>query len=260
MLPGLRHGQKIPPSLGRISRAISMAISIKTIENPSSCNALGDFFQRCARPGFLPRSLYPRRVIEGKVPPMDEVLEEWFIREILSHEAALTRYIARAWPNAADVPDLRQEIYVRVLETAEKARPAAPKYFLFTVARNLIIDRARRKRIVPIDLLQDCDSLNVLVDEVSPERRAGSFQQLVSLVGAFERLPQRCREVLWMKKIQDLSQKEIAGRLGLKEGTIEAHLVRGMRLLTKHFHEGAELDPGVAKRAGRSTEELQHGD
>jgi RNA polymerase sigma factor (sigma-70 family) len=191
---------------------------------------------------------------------MDEALEEWFIREILSHEAALTRYIGRAWPNSADVPDLRQEIYVRVLETAENAPPASPKYFLFTVARNLIIDRARRQRIVPIDLLQDCDSLDVLVDEVSPERSAGSFQQLVNLVAAFERLPQRCREVLWMKKIEDLSQKEIAGRLGVKEGTVEAHLVRGMRLLAKHFHEGAEFGQESARRGVRSTEELLHGD
>jgi RNA polymerase sigma factor (sigma-70 family) len=188
---------------------------------------------------------------------VDEALEEWFAREILSHEAALTRYIAHAWANPADVQDLRQEIYIKVLEAAEKSRPLAPRFFLFTLAKNLLVDRARRNRIVPIDLLQDCDSLNVLIDEVSPERRAGSFQQLTKLVGAFDRLPQRSREVVWMRKIEGLAQKDIAERLKIAEGTVEAHLVRGMRLLTQLFY-GEEAKTSSEGGRRRSEHESQH--
>jgi RNA polymerase sigma factor (sigma-70 family) len=192
------------------------------------------------------------------VAAMDEALEGWFVREILAHEGALTRYLARAWSNAADVADLRQEVYVKVLEAAEKARPASPKYFLFAVARNHVADRGRRSRIVPIDFLQDCDSLNVLMDEMSPERRMGSFQQLERLLDAFENLPDRCREVVWLRKIEDLAQKEIARRLNIAEGTVEAHLVRGMRLLTRWFYQDETADAASPERE-KADRESQRG-
>lgn len=192
------------------------------------------------------------------VPSVDDLLEAWFVREILAHEGALTRYLSRAWSNPADVADLRQEVYVKVLEAAERVRPTSPKYFLFAVARNHLTDRGRRSRIVPIDLLQDVDALDVPMDEMSPERRAGSFQQLERLMDAFEHLPDRCREVVWLRKIEDLAQKEIAARLKIAEGTVEAHLARGMRLLTQRFYadEAAE-SRSVDDRKGER--ESQHG-
>ena len=188
---------------------------------------------------------------------MDETIEHWFVREILAHEAALTRYIARAHRTSADVQDLRQEIYIKVLEAAEKSRPTSPRYFLFTCAKHLLIDHARRSRIVRIDLLQDCDGLNVLVDEVSPERSTGSFQQLQRLLDAFEQLPDRCREVVWLRKIEDLPQKDIAGRLGIAEATVEAHLVRGMRLLTGLFY-ATEAGDGSAAGSTNAPQESRH--
>jgi len=45
---------------------------------------------------------------------MKRELDQWFANEILPHEAALTRYLKRVCPNSADVPDLRQEVYVRI--------------------------------------------------------------------------------------------------------------------------------------------------
>src|SRR5688572_26316292 len=101
---------------------------------------------------------------------MSTSLDDWFVREILPHEAALLRYLARLCPDAADVQDIRHDAYVRILEAAERLRPIAPKSLLFKTARRLLIDRIRRSRIVPIDLREDLDDLNVLVDEVTPER------------------------------------------------------------------------------------------
>lgn len=187
---------------------------------------------------------------------MGETLEDWFIREILSHEAALTRYLTHAWSNAADTPDLRQEIYIRVLEAAQKSRPLAPRYFLFTLARNLVIDLRRRTRVVSIDPSQESELSNVLTDEVSPERRVGSLQQLVRLLDAFEQLPGRCREVVWLRKIEDMPQKEIAERLKLAEGTVEGHLVRGMRILTRLFY-ATDADYGMDS-GNKTSERSRH--
>lgn len=107
---------------------------------------------------------------------MDDTLEQWFAREILAHEQSLVRYLTRVWPNRDDVPDLRQEIYIRIFECAQKTRPDLPKSFLFTTARHLMTDRLRRSRIIFIGARRDLDELNVLVDELS--RRGRGIQPL----------------------------------------------------------------------------------
>jgi RNA polymerase sigma factor (sigma-70 family) len=164
---------------------------------------------------------------------MDAQFEAWFVCEILAHEAALTRFLRRPWLNSSDVADLCHDVYIRVLEAAERQKPISPRAFLFTTARNLLIDRTRRSRVVPISLLQEVDSPNVITDDISPERSISGLQQLLRLTQAFESLPERCKEVVWMRKIEDIPQKQIAQRLGIAESTVEAHLVRGMRLLTQ---------------------------
>src|SRR5438105_829416 len=126
-----------------------------------------------------------------------DALDDWFTREILPHEAALVRYLARICPNSADIQDIRHDAYVRILEAADRFRSVSPKSLLFKTARNLVIDRARRNRVVPIDLQEDLDDLNVLVDEVTPERQASIRQQLINVSRAFNSLPAKCREALW---------------------------------------------------------------
>jgi RNA polymerase sigma-70 factor (ECF subfamily) len=190
---------------------------------------------------------------------MFRALDDWFTREILPHEAALLRYLARICPNPADIQDIRHDAYVRILEAADRFRPTAPKSLLFKTARRLVIDRARRNRIVPIDLREDLDELNVLVDEVTPERRASIRQQLVSASNAFNRLPDKCREVVWLRRVDGLSQKETAARLGISEGTVEKHLMRGARLLSD-FLTSPDEPAKTKEQSSKTTDETQYGE
>lgn len=181
---------------------------------------------------------------------MSRELDQWFVTQILCHEAAITRYLRRVWRNSAEIADLRQEVYIRVYESAAKALPALPKSFLFTTARNLMVDRLRHERIVSIDYTQDFDALNVLADELAPERCLNARQELTRLSDALDELSDACRAVIWLRRVEGLSQKEAAARLGMPEGTVESHLSRGMRALMSTVLEGAktksqEARPGV---------------
>ena len=170
---------------------------------------------------------------------MEEPLDVWFKREILSQEESLTRFLSRVWSRRDEVPDIRQESYARVYEAAQKERPQAPKAFLFTTARHLMVDRVRRERIVSIRAGGENEYLNVLVDEISPEQRAVAEEELARLARAFDRLSTKCREVVWLRRVRELSQKEVAGRLGLSEKTVEKHLRTGARLLAKYMYASA---------------------
>ncbi len=170
---------------------------------------------------------------------MQSPLDAWFVREILIHEEALTRYLQRCWPHRDDIHDLRQEVYIRVYEAAGKALPASPKSFLFASTRNLITDRLRRGRVVSIETMGDLEPLHVLVDEVSPERRFDGRQALRRLSEAFDSLPDRCRQVLWLRRVEELPQKVVASQLGISEKTVEKHVAKGIRLVADHFYGGA---------------------
>lgn len=170
---------------------------------------------------------------------MGDLLDTWFKREILIHEAILMRFISRLWPRHDEVADIRQETYARVYEAAREARPQSPKAFLFATARHLMADRIRRERIVSIRAGGDIDYLNVLVDEISSEQRVGAHQELARVTQAFDRLSAKCREVVWLRRVKGLSQKEAAEQLGLTEKTVEKHLRNGTRQLAHYLREDA---------------------
>ena len=190
---------------------------------------------------------------------MDDRLDDWFAREILVHEAALSNYLRRCWPYRDDLHDLRQEVYVRVYESAGKALPTAPKSFLFTTARNLMADRLRRNRVVSIETVGDFESLNVLVDEVTPERWSSGRQTLKRLAEAFDRLPTRCREVVWLRRVEELPQKEVAMRLGISEKTVEKQIAKGARLIAEYFYGADPLAPAQAGDQALSGNGTGHG-
>lgn len=167
---------------------------------------------------------------ETLVPASD--LEAWFIREVLPLEADLMQFLRRSWQNTVDIEDLCQEVYVRTYETAQERIPRPARPFVFTIARNLVIDRARREQVVPIEAVADLEHLGVALDTPSPERVALARDELRLLQAAIDRLPPRRREVVILGRIEGLTGREIAARLGVTEQTVGEHLTEGIRALT----------------------------
>ena len=173
-------------------------------------------------------------------------LDEWFAVEILPHEPALMRFLARHWRDPTELCDLRQEIYVRLYEAAKVSRPRQPRAFLFATARNLMSDRIRRGRVVSFEVVADFEASNVFIDDDhSPERQESARQELQRLTNALIRLPPRCREVIWLRRVKGLSQKEVASTMHIAEGTVEKQVAKGMRLLAQMLSE--ETDPLEAR-------------
>lgn len=153
------------------------------------------------------------------------------------------RFMARVWSNPSEVHDLCHDTYIRVYEAAAKARPVSPRGFLFATARHLMADRVRRARIVSIEVRGDLETLNVLVDDISPEQRANASQDLWRLAQAFGSLPDTCREVMWLIKVEELTHKQIAERLGLTPKAVEKRIERGVRLLEQAYFSSDGLAP-----------------
>ncbi|MCD9033166.1 sigma-70 family RNA polymerase sigma factor [Luteimonas sp. Y-2-2-4F] len=191
---------------------------------------------------------------------MDNPLDEWFAREILVHEPALMRYLLRWWPHRDEVPDLRQEVYVRVYEAAARALPQQPKSLLFTTARNFMTDRWRRNRVVPLEALGELPLPSVLVDEITPDRSLAAQRELRCLVRAFDRLPARRREVLWLRRVEELPIKEIAERMGITPKTAENHLALATQAIADMVLGGSDRPLRAARPESGHGQEDGHGE
>jgi len=158
-------------------------------------------------------------------------VDAWFVREVLPLEAALMQFLHHNWRNKSEIADLRQDIYERVCQAAQIQLPRQTKAFVFTTARNLLIDRVRAARIIPIEAAVDWETLNVAMDAPGPDRVMLAREELRLLQAALDRLAPRCREAIVLKQIEGLSRREIAARMGVGEETVKMHLTNGMRAL-----------------------------
>jgi len=163
-------------------------------------------------------------------------LRNWFAREVLPHEATLVQFLRRNWRDKSEIEDLLQEVYVRVYEAARKELPQSAKPFVFTIARNLLINRFRQQQVVAIEAVADLDTLEVSADDPAPDRAAIAREEFRRLQAAIDRLPPRCREAITLGRIEGLTGREIAHRMGISEAAVSKHLARGMSILSDLLH------------------------
>lgn len=182
-------------------------------------------------------------------------LNAWFVEQVLPLQGMLERFLRRNWRDMDEISDLRQEVYARVYDGCASKRPESAQAFLLTTARNLLIDRARRTQIVSIDTYADMDAIVTTLDELSPERHVAARSELKLLQLALNLLPARCREVIELRKIEGLSQREVATRMGITEDTVERQVSKGVRALASALHDtdtgGAVPGFGMRLRMGR---------
>ena len=143
----------------------------------------------------------------------------------------------RAWlqsrfPELSDIDDIVQESFVRVLAAREKQDIQSPKAFFFATARNLAVEHFRRARIANTETLGAMDELSVLVDGENVFETVVRNQEIELMTAAIQSLPKRCRQVMTLRNVYGLSQKEIAEQLGISVRTVEAQVTIGVRRCT----------------------------
>ncbi|MEK7075848.1 MAG: RNA polymerase sigma factor [Patescibacteria group bacterium] len=112
--------------------------------------------------------------------------------------------------------DLTQETFVKTWQALEKGKEVYNmKAFLYKVATNLIIDYYRKHKEVSLDDLQEKG-----VDFVKESRQAPDFMDLQVVLREVHSLPEKYRQVLMMRYIEDLSVIEIADMISVSENTV----------------------------------------
>jgi RNA polymerase sigma factor (sigma-70 family) len=141
----------------------------------------------------------------------------------------------RAGHDAA--PDLVQEVFARAAGSAQASRLANPAAFLRRIARNLLIDRARRRA-----------ANNVLVFPLEEQRDAACAPQqewgleaedLLRLYQeAVDSLPEKTRRVFLMHRVDEFSYRDIHEDLGISIATVEYHMMKALAHIARRVDAG----------------------
>lgn len=153
------------------------------------------------------------------------------LREALQAEGLLRACLFRFARNAADVEELLQETYARLLTStaAEHVEVRSVQAFALTIARNVALGWIRHRDVVPIRLVSDLAALDVLDESARVEEIVNAHQELTLLAECVAELPERCRQAFTLRRVYGFTQQEIAQRLRIEESTVEQLLARAVR-------------------------------
>lgn len=154
----------------------------------------------------------------------------WFKTQILPHEAALRRRLVSL--RIPDVEDVVSEVLTRAYSSDNWRRMDQGRALVFQIARNLMVDAARRHAIVSIDFMADLEALHLDDGQPGPEAAVAARDELRRLQKVLDSLPPQPRRVFLMRRVQDLSPQEIAVELRLSVSTVEKHLAKAMVAVT----------------------------
>ncbi|HWY60365.1 MAG TPA: sigma-70 family RNA polymerase sigma factor [Rhizomicrobium sp.] len=156
---------------------------------------------------------------------MSTILETY-----LENEVALKRYLRRFFRSREVADDLAQEAFLRAFAAESGHIIDSPKAFLFKVAKNLALNELARQSTMAIEPLGDFEALEVLEDnsQAAVDDVVDSRERFRLLARAITALPPQCAKVFILRKMQGLSQKEIAVRLNISVRTVENHVALGL--------------------------------
>jgi len=164
----------------------------------------------------------------------------WLARNVLPHEALIRSKLGTLSFHGLDVEDVIQEMYARLLSQPSLEAIRYPRQYAIQTAKAIVIDHIRHMRVISITSSGSLEMLDTPVPEANTEERLEFQGEIVAVADALAQLPPMCRETLILRRMEGLSQREIAQRLKISEKTVEKHMANGVRLLIKIFGRGGK--------------------
>jgi RNA polymerase sigma factor (sigma-70 family) len=160
--------------------------------------------------------------------------EEQGDANLLHYQKTIRHFFFRRVPAQWDVEDLVQESVARFIVASRRDSLQQPLGYLFRIARNLLIDHARRDAVaVPVTNAPE-EELQVAVR--AEQEDALHLADLQSaLDAALDELPLKCREAFILRRFHAMDTPAIAERLNVSHRMVQKYLIRAMEHLRQRL-------------------------
>lgn len=141
---------------------------------------------------------------------------------------------SRSLGSRQDAEDVTQQVFVSAWQSRGTLRPsesALPAWLIGIARRRVADEYARRARAARTS--RAVAAVEGATTEVDGREVADRLVDRVLLREAVEQLSEPRRTVLHLAYVEDRTQEDIAGRLGLPLGTVKSHMRRGLLQLRR---------------------------
>lgn len=142
-------------------------------------------------------------------------------------------------------------MYARLaaLDSVEDIRN--PRQYAAQTAISIALNLARHARVVPMIPFADFEEFGLASPDPSPERAVNSQDELRELENSLLELPPLCRTAFLLRRVEGLSQKDVAEKLGISVKTVEKYMARSVRFLIQTYGRGGANGSQVSKEGER---------
>lgn len=148
-------------------------------------------------------------------------------RMLLTERPLLMRLVQRIVGSASAAEDVTQSMWLRIQRIDDHPPIENKRAYLYRLARNLAIDHAHADRRRAAIHAEAADLLSQPVEGSAGERPHLARDQLQRIAAVIATLPVRTQEVFILSRLEGLSYRDIAARLGISRPTVEKHLRLG---------------------------------
>jgi len=173
----------------------------------------------------------------------------WLARNVLPHEPLIRSKLSTICVYDLDIDDVIQEMYARLLSAPSLEVIRFPKQYAIRTAKAIVVDHVRHQRVISITSTESLENFDTPMPEANTEERLEFQGEIAAVADALAQLPVVCSETLILRRMEGLSQREVAKRLNISEKSVERHMSNGVRQLIRIFGRGgkprAQTSPNV---------------
>lgn len=159
---------------------------------------------------------------------------EAFNQLVEIHLSGVVQYLGKWFGSHHDAEDLAQDVFIKAFQSIHNLRPGRSfKSWLYGIARHTAIDALRKKYREP-EFESSLSSLPIEhANHQTPESSLSAREQYEKVWAWTRLLPERQREVLWLKYSENFSVKEIAQAISLTQVHVKVLLHRARKTLSE---------------------------
>lgn len=177
---------------------------------------------------------------DAKLSPVGEPLPALVVetsRPLLAafaerYTGALSRYFERRVAQKSDVPDLVQDVFVRLAKLNDLSAIEQPEHYIFATAASALRDRGRRSAVREQAAHEVLDENEHAGSEISPERVLAGREAVGRLHAALRQLPERTRDVFVLRVFEEEKLKDVARKLGISQRAVEKQYAKALAHVT----------------------------